>query len=110
MGSAQRPSHKAPQPGKKRHPAKRAAPYHHGSLREAVLRAAESILKRDGIRGLTLRAAAREAGVSHAAPKNHFGDVTGLLSDLASDGFARIRDTMEGHVRTTDPSDARLAE
>jgi len=58
------PSHKAPQTGKKRRPAKRIAPYHHGSLREAMLRAAESILERDGIRGLTLRAAAREAGVS----------------------------------------------
>src|SRR5262252_11098852 len=60
---------------KKRRAAKRAAPYHHGSLREAMLRSAESILERDGIGGLTLRAAAREAGVSHAPPKNHFGDV-----------------------------------
>ena len=67
------PSRNAPRAGKKRRAAKRA-PYHHGSLREAMLRAAESILERDGIRGLTLRAAAREAGVSHAAPKNHFGD------------------------------------
>src|ERR1700745_2017218 len=86
--------------GKKRRPAKRAAPYHHGSLREAMLRAAESILERDGIGGLTLRAAAREAGVSHAAPKNHFGDVMGLLSDLAAVGFARFRGAMEAHIRT----------
>src|SRR5215472_8531110 len=85
------PSRKAPQVVKKRRPAKGVAPYHHGSLREAMLRAAESILERDGIRGLTLRAAAREAGVSHAAPKNHFGDVMGLLSDLAAVGFARFR-------------------
>jgi AcrR family transcriptional regulator len=63
-----------------------------------MLRAAESILKRDGIRGLTLRAAAREAGVSHAAPKNHFGDVMGLLSDLAAVGFARFRAAMEAHI------------
>ena len=34
---------------KKRRAAKRAAPYHHGSLREAMLRAAESILERDGL-------------------------------------------------------------
>src|SRR5262244_4118626 len=74
-------SREALRAGKKRGAAKRAAPYHHGSLREAMLRAAESILERDGIGGLTLRAAARKAGVSHAAPKNHFGDVMGLLSD-----------------------------
>jgi hypothetical protein len=49
----------------KRRAAKREAPYHHGSLREAMLQAAESILERDGIGGLTLRAAAREAGVSN---------------------------------------------
>ena len=94
--------------GKKRRAAKRAAPYHHGSLREAMLRAAESILERDGIGGLTLRAAAREAGVSHAAPKNHFGDVMGLLSDLAAVGFARFRATMEAHIRKGDPAPARL--
>src|SRR5215470_1133925 len=80
---------------KKQRATKRAAPYHHGSLREAMLRAAESILERDGIGGLTLRAAAREAGVSHAAPKNHFGDVMGLLSDLAAVGFAQFRAAME---------------
>ena len=102
------PARKAPRAGKKRRAAKRAAPYHHGSLREAMLRAAESILERDGIGGLTLRAAAREAGVSHAAPKNHFGDVMGLLSDLAAVGFARFQATMEAHVRKSDPAPARL--
>jgi AcrR family transcriptional regulator len=73
-----------------------------------MLRAAESILKRDGIGGLTLRAAAREAGVSHAAPKNHFGDLMGLLSDLAAVGFARFRAAMEKHIRKSDPAPARL--
>src|SRR5437016_10521916 len=89
------PSRKAPRARKKQ----RAVPYHHGSLREAMLRAAESILERDGIRGLTLRAAAREAGVSHAAPKNHFGDVVGLLSDLAAVRSARFRAAMEAQIR-----------
>ncbi len=100
-------SREALRAGKKRRAAKRAAPYHHGSLREAMLRAAESILERDGIRGLTLRAAAREAGVSHAAPKNHFGDVMGLLSDLAAVGFARFRAAMEAHRRRGWPPDRR---
>ena len=67
------------------------ARYHHGALKPALLEAAETILARDGIEGLTLRAAAREAGVSHAAPKNHFDDVRGLLSELAAVGFNRFR-------------------
>src|SRR5213079_782408 len=54
------------------------APYHHGALRDALLLAAERVLERDGLAGLTLRAVAREAGVSHAAPTHHFGDLTGL--------------------------------
>jgi AcrR family transcriptional regulator len=73
-----------------------------------MLRAAERILERDGIQGLTLRAAAREAGVSHAAPKNHFGDLSGLLSDLAAVGFERIAATMQAHARPDDPPGARL--
>ena len=60
--SKRAPSREALRAGKARRATKRAAPYHHGSLREAMLRAAESILERDGIGGLTLRAAAREAG------------------------------------------------
>src|SRR6266699_3676969 len=63
------------------------APYHHGSLRAALLEAAERVLERDGLAGLTLRAVAREAGVSHAAPSHHFGDLTGLVSELAAIGF-----------------------
>jgi AcrR family transcriptional regulator len=86
----------------------RPATYHHGSLREALLRAAERILERDGIQGLTQRAAAREAGVSHAAPKNHFGDLAGLLSDLAAVGFERIAAMMRAEVRAEDPPGARL--
>jgi AcrR family transcriptional regulator len=68
----------------------KTTPYHHGALREALLAAAETILRRDGLNGLTLRAAAREAGVSHAAPTHHFGDLTGLLTELAAEGFRRF--------------------
>jgi AcrR family transcriptional regulator len=64
--------------------------YHHGDLKTALLAHAEMILERDGVQALTLRAAARAAGVSHAAPANHFGDLTGLLSELAAVGFDRF--------------------
>src|SRR3954469_23484040 len=70
------------------------APYHHGSLREALLQAAERVLERDGLAGLTLRAVAREAGVSHAAPTHHFGDLTGLVSELAAIGFRQFNAAM----------------
>ncbi len=69
-------------------------PYHHGDLHEALLKAAERVLERDGLAGLTLRAVAREAGVSHAAPTHHFGDLTGLLSELAAIGFRQFGQAM----------------
>ena len=69
-------------------------PYHHGALHDALLQAAERVLEREGLSGLTLRAVAREAGVSHAAPTHHFGDLTGLLSELAAIGFRMFNAAM----------------
>lgn len=69
-------------------------PYHHGSLPDALLAAAEAVLRRDGLRGLTLRAIAREAGVSHTAPQHHFGDTAGVLSELAASGHRRLAHAM----------------
>jgi AcrR family transcriptional regulator len=67
-------------------------PYHHGDLRAALVEAAEAVLDRDGIAALSLRAVAREVGVTHAAPRHHFGDLTGLTTALAASGFVRLRD------------------
>jgi len=78
-------------------------PYHHGTLRTALLEAAEAILDRDGIGALTLRAAAREAGVSHAAPTHHFGDLSGLLTALAASGFVRFRAHLQAEVVAAGP-------
>ena len=69
-------------------------PYHHGALHDALLDAAERLLEREGLAGLTLRAVAREAGVSHAAPAHHFGDLTGLVSELAAIGFRQFNAVM----------------
>jgi AcrR family transcriptional regulator len=85
--------------GRKRSTARAASagestPYHHGALRSGLLGAAERVLERDGLAGLTLRAVAREAGVSHAAPTHHFGDLTGLVSELAAIGFRRFNAAM----------------
>ncbi|QCK84736.1 WHG domain-containing protein [Phreatobacter aquaticus] len=88
----------------------RAAPYHHGSLHEALIKAAEDILRTEGLQGLTLRAAARAAGVSHAAPTNHFGDIRGLLSELAAVGFVRFHDALEAKAKgAATPAERGLA-
>ncbi|MBK3665888.1 WHG domain-containing protein [Bradyrhizobium diazoefficiens] len=84
----------ASRPARRPASAKTETPYHHGALREALLQAAERVLERDGLAGLTLRAVAREAGVSHAAPTHHFGDLTGLVSELAAIGFRQFNAAM----------------
>jgi AcrR family transcriptional regulator len=77
--------------------------YHHGDLRTAMLQAAEAILDQDGIGALSLRAAARKAEVTHTAPRHHFGDITGLLTELAASGFVRLRSRLLAEADAAGP-------
>jgi AcrR family transcriptional regulator len=64
--------------------------YHHGNLRAALLSAAELHLEGTGAAGLSLRELAREVGVSHGAPRQHFADKQALLDALAVVGLDRL--------------------
>jgi len=66
-------------------------PYHHGDLKNALLDAARAILEEESLAELSLRAVARRAGVSHAAPYRHFPNHEALLAELAIEGFAELR-------------------
>ena len=72
--------------------------YHHGNLRSALLRAAGKILEKEGVGALSLREAARRAGVSHNAPYRHFEDRDALLAALAAEGFQMLAEAMSGHA------------
>jgi AcrR family transcriptional regulator len=65
--------------------------YHHGDLRNTLRHAARAILEEEGLAALSLRAVARRAGVSHAAPYRHFSNHETLLVELVTDGFAELR-------------------
>ena len=67
-------------------------PYHHGNLRTTLLAEAERTLRDHGLEALSLRDLARQAGVSHAAPRRHFADRQALLDALAEAGFTRLGD------------------
>ncbi|MEJ2173944.1 MAG: helix-turn-helix domain containing protein, partial [bacterium] len=73
----------------------RKGAYHHGDLRFEILRAAGEILEEQGVAGLSLREAARRAGVSHNAPYRHFADRDVLLAALAAEGFAQLGQALE---------------
>lgn len=71
--------------------ANRGRSYHHGDLRNALLEAARQILEQQTLADLSLRAVARRAGVSHAAPYRHFPNHEALLVEMAREGFAELR-------------------
>jgi len=64
--------------------------YHHGNLKEALVRAALELIREKGPAGFTFAEAARWAGVSPAAPYRHFRDRDELLSSVALQGFERF--------------------
>ena len=80
--------------------ARTPSPYHHGSLRQALIDATEALLAEKGADGFSLREVARRAGVSAAAPAHHFGDAAGLLTAVATLGF-------DGLARALEAGDAR---
>lgn len=68
--------------------------YHHGDLRRAVLDRALEVVAESGPHALSLRAIAADLGVSHTAPRHHFGSNTGLLTAIAAEGFGLLRDRL----------------
>lgn len=61
--------------------------YHHGNLREALVKAARDLIMEKGASGFSFAEAARAAGVSPAAPYRHFRDRDALVAEVARRGF-----------------------
>jgi AcrR family transcriptional regulator len=86
-------------------------PYHHGNLREALLRVAEKHLVDRGVQDLSLRELSRELGVSHTSPRRHFADKQALLDALALRGFERFDEVLARATRQRSPNfKARLTK
>jgi AcrR family transcriptional regulator len=81
-------------------------PYHHGDLSRALVDAARRILEAEGAAALSLRAVAREAGVSPAAPYHHFKDKTELLEAVAHGGWEEMSEIIAQARRSAgDPTE-----
>lgn len=84
-----------------------ARPYHHGDLSRALVDAARRLLEAEGPAALSLRAVAREAGVSPAAPYHHFKDKTDLLEAVAHGGWEALSEAIcEARQSARDPGEA----
>jgi AcrR family transcriptional regulator len=69
------------------------------TARDALLRAAREELAERGHAAVSLRAVARRAGVSHAAPAHFFGDRAGMLTAVAVDGFDLLDARLQAAAR-----------
>lgn len=78
--------------------------YHHGDLRNALLKAGHEILEEKGLEALSLRAVAARVGVSHSAPAYHFGSLKGLLTGLVTEAYARFAASMADQRARSEPS------
>lgn len=84
--------------------------YHHGNLRAALLAHAERTVRERGVQALSLRALARDVGVSHGAPRRHFPDRDALLDAVAQSGFERLAASLAQAVAGAGQSgEARLS-
>jgi AcrR family transcriptional regulator len=77
---------------------KRPDAYQHGDLRRALVQAGLKLLGERGVAGLSLRAAAELAGVSHAAPYRHFRDKGALVAAIAEEGFTLLTRSMREEI------------
>ncbi len=83
--------------------------YHHGDLKQALVRAAREILRGEGADALSLRAIAAAVGVSHMAPYAHFKNKKELLQAVAASGFDELTERMlKAKSRTTRDRDLAL--
>lgn len=80
--------------------------YHHGDLRAACLNAALELLDESGSAALSIRAVARRAGVSPAAPYRHYPDREAILSAAAGIGYRDLAtDLAAAHPAPTTPDE-----
>lgn len=84
--------------------------YHHGDLKNALIRAGIEILSRDGIQALSLRSVAKRAGVSHAAPYAHFADKDALIAAIAAEGYRKLYAQLAAAPQDSDDPLARLRD
>ncbi|MHA0043859.1 TetR/AcrR family transcriptional regulator [Deinococcus sp. PEB2-63] len=85
-------------------------PYHHGHLRAELLQRAWNSIELEGIEGLSLRALARQVGVSHGASARHFKDRQALLDALAVTGFEQLSGALERIFQSALPFETRFRD
>lgn len=82
--------------------------YHHGDLKNALIKAARAQLATRGAAALNLRALARSLGVTHPAVYRHFRDKNALLEAVAEQGFSELALKLREHRARAQGQEAQL--
>jgi len=78
--------------------------YHHGNLRDELIRLGLEALEKEGAETLSLRALAELAGVSKTAPYRHFKDKEFFLGSLADEGYRLLYETLKACLEKSNNS------
>ncbi|MGH7762533.1 MAG: TetR/AcrR family transcriptional regulator [Candidatus Dormibacteraceae bacterium] len=79
--------------------------YHHGDLKVALVDAVEQVVRQRGVGHVSLRAVARQVGVTHAASAHHFENKAGLLTAFASQGYVQLSGAVMASIDEAQPVD-----
>jgi AcrR family transcriptional regulator len=80
-------------------------PYHHGKLKEVLVEASLALAEEVGVEQVTVRAAARRAGVSPGAPFRHFADREALMAAAAAEALGRFRREIDAALAAVPPGE-----
>lgn len=81
--------------------------YHHGDLRQALIDAAWELVAEEGPDAVSMREAARRAGVSPGAPFRHFESRAALMAAVAAEALQRFRAEIERALSEVTADDPR---
>lgn len=84
-------------------------PYHHGDLRSALMEASRALVLVRGPRAFSLTEAARQVGVTHAAPYRHFTSADALLAALAEESLIALLPALRAAAQAPEPAPALAA-
>ncbi|MFI5283229.1 MAG: TetR/AcrR family transcriptional regulator [Candidatus Dormibacterales bacterium] len=79
--------------------------YHHGDLKVALVDAVEQVVRDRGVGHVSLRAVARQVGVTHAASAHHFENKAGLLTAFATQGYVQLAGAVLAAIGEAQPVD-----
>ena len=76
--------------------------YHHGNLKDALLKEALSMVEKSGVQSITLRELTTKVGASRSAIYRHFSSKDELIKEVIQAGFEMLEDSIRPSLQSED--------